>query len=65
MRLVILAMALLLLTGSQDKWKAFNHMLMPSYGGQFTKDELKTLKEWMENLGAVSQAKRWKAKNAI
>jgi cytochrome c len=51
--------------GSKDKWKGFNHMLMPSYKGQFTQDELETLKEWMENLGAVSQSTQWKVKNAI
>ncbi len=51
--------------GSKNKWKDFNHMMMPAYKDKFSQEELETLKEWIENLGAINQPKVWKVKHEI
>jgi cytochrome c len=50
--------------GSKGKWEAFSAM-MPSFKGKFSKEELQTLKTWIEGFAAKETPKTWRAKNGI
>jgi len=51
--------------GSQGKWKKFNNMMMPAFKDKFSKEELNTLKEWIDSLAKIESPKPWKVKNVI
>jgi len=51
--------------GSQGQWKKFNNMMMPAFKDKFSKEELNSLKEWIESLGKIESPKPWSVKNDI